>query len=734
MSACAVDVPAVFRQVIPQEIQIAMDVTIFDYMTNIVAEDPGAFATAADMNDQIGSFMTDYTNAARVLDICKQLVVALNFSDDVIAASISGSSEQFQKLDARVSLGKLAASTASDAPTLLSESGAWVPPEQMELTTTDTRALAIAKDRARAKNERRLQKEEKDLTEKRAKKNFNREAVNSQLTLRGKAGAQASSCRDIHADGFNLGYGGNVLLVDATLHLTFGRRYGLIGRNGAGKTTLMRHLGKGDFKTSQEMKLLFVEQEATGDELSALESVLAVDTQRSALIASQKELEAFLKVTTNGTEAERDSKHSKLMEVYGQLAEIDADTAESRASSILAGLQFTREMQDKATKNFSGGWRMRIALARALFSQPDVLLLDEPTNHLDLPATLWLEEYLSSWKNTLVVVSHLRAFLNNIVTDILHLSQGKLNSYKGNYDSFEQIRSDRSLEQTRQFQKQQKEIAHMMEFVNRFRYNAKRASLVQSRLKRIDKIERVEEIQEEGAVTFRFIDPEPLASPVILALKDCSFGYSVDNVLFEHVNLNVTMESRVAIVGPNGVGKSTLLKLFTGELEPLDGTMTRSQKARVGYFSQHFLDSLDMDMTPIEHLKGLFPTMELVTIRTVLGRFGVSGTTALQQISELSGGQKSRVVFATISVQEPHVLLLDEPTNHLDIETVDALALALANFQGAVILVSHDQRLISSVCTELWLCQDLQVDTTLCDFGEYRQKVMTEAAFNTRKQ
>jgi len=407
------------------------------------------------------------------------------------------------------------------------------------------------------------------------------------------------------------------------------------------------------------------------------------------------------------------------------LQEIDAHAAESKASVILSGLGFTPEMQKAPTKSFSGGWRMRIALARALFSRPDVLLLDEPTNHLDLYSLLWLEEYLLRWPGTLLMVSHQREFLNVVATDIIHLNNKKLDLYKGNYDAYERIRDDKLKLQQRSFEANQKHRKHMQAFIDRFRYNAKRAALVQSRVKALDRMDVIDEVSKDPTIVLEFPDPEPLTPP-ILQFRDVTFGHPGQEPLFKDLHLGIDLESRVALVGANGAGKSTLMKLMGGEHEPTSGTCIRHPKLRFAFFSQHFVDQLDLNVSCIDQFLRNYPNIPIQTIRTHLGSFGLSGDTPLRTINTLSGGQKSRLVFAILSWRKPQVLLLDEPTNHLDIETIDALAKAILCFRGGVLIVSHDERLISLACDQIWYLHDNTVTVVDGDFEEYRKMLIKD--------
>jgi ATP-binding cassette subfamily F protein 3 len=520
--------------------------------------------------------------------------------------------------------------------------------------------------------------------------------------------------RDIKIENINLSYGKLELIVNSSLTLAYGRKYGLIGRNGSGKSTLMRSIASKEFKIPSNLSILHVEQEMHGDDTLAVEAVLRSDTERTRLLDQEKTL---LLASKEGTDQQT---AAKLKQVYEKMEQIDAHTAESRAAAILAGLSFTPEMQRRPTKDFSGGWRMRISLAAALFRRPDVLLLDEPTNHLDLFAILWLENYLQSWKGTLLIVSHQRDFLNSVVTDILHLHSKQLVYYKGTYDDFERVRGERLRQQLREHEAQQMQRKHIQAFIDRFRYNAKRASMAQSRIKKLEKMVLIAEPETDGpGVKFLFPNPDRVPPP-ILQFTDVSFNYPGQPSLFRDLNIGIDMDSRVALVGPNGVGKSTLMQLLAGELQPTAGQVVRNGKVRWARFSQHFVDQLDLSMTPLQAICKTFPTAPVQDLRSHLGSFGISGDLALKTMILLSGGQKSRVAMATVAWRKPHLLLLDEPSNHLDIESIEALAQGLNAYEGGVMLVSHDERLISLVCDELWVLENQTVSTFAGDFDQYK--------------
>ncbi|CAB9510076.1 Tylosin resistance ATP-binding protein TlrC [Seminavis robusta] len=537
-----------------------------------------------------------------------------------------------------------------------------------------------------------------------------------------KKGVDARS-RDINVQNFTLQHMGAVMLDETEIVLNHGNRYGLIGRNGCGKSTLLKALGARAVPIPRGIDLFFLDEEVEpSDTVSALDAVMAVDEQRLRLEKQAEELNQLLSTLAEGGGDDADGEEDKTPEeqqeevmdalnsVYERLDALDASTAEVRARTILKGLGFTHEMQGKKTKDFSGGWRMRVSLARALFIQPVCLLLDEPTNHLDMEAVIWLEDYLSRWNRILLLVSHSQDFLNNVCTHMIHFThRKKLHYYDGNYDQFIKTKSEKEENQMKQYKWEQEQIKSMKEYIARFGHGtAKNAKQAQSKEKVLAKMIRAgltEKPDEEKPLNFKFQDPGHLPPPV-LAFHDVKFGYPNCELLYSNVNFGVDLDSRVALVGPNGAGKTTLVKLMAGELQPTLGDIRPHGHLKLGRFTQHFIDVLDLEMTPLEFFEQQYPNDPREEQRKYLGRFGVSGRMQVQKMAELSDGQKSRVVFAKLGRDVPHILLLDEPTNHLDMESIDALAKAVNEFEGGLILVSHDMRLISQVAQEIWICDN----------------------------
>jgi len=507
---------------------------------------------------------------------------------------------------------------------------------------------------------------------------------------------------------------GRQLLDHATLMVDPGRRIGLIGRNGAGKSTLLKLIAGalkpdgGSIRLGNRVRLGYVAQEAPGGDITPLEVVLAADTERAALLEAADN---------------PDTPHDQLAEIHDRLLTIEADAAPARAAAILAGLGFNEEWQARPMGSYSGGWRMRVALAAVLFSQPDLLLLDEPTNHLDLEATLWLEGYLQKFPGAILLVSHDRQLLDRAVEAIAHLDNGKLSLTPGGFAEFIRIKTERAMQQARAAEKSAEMRAHMQSFVDRFRAKASKARQAQSRIKALERMPQIEAVVEDRATQFSFPSPEELPPPM-LQLDNVDIGYDGKAIL-TGVSLRLDMEDRIALLGQNGNGKSTLAKLLAGRMEPLRGRQFRTKGLRVGYFAQHQEDDLVMTDTPYDHLARALPKATPPQVRALAARFGLDSDRVNTKVGAMSGGEKARLLLALATRDAPHLLILDEPTNHLDIDARDALVKALAAFEGAVVLISHDPYLLDLVADRLLLVAKGQVTPFEGDLAAYAAS-MTE--------
>ncbi|XP_044113521.1 ATP-binding cassette sub-family F member 1 isoform X4 [Neovison vison] len=537
--------------------------------------------------------------------------------------------------------------------------------------------------------------------------------------------AMLENASDIKLEKFSISAHGKELFVNADLYIVAGRRYGLVGPNGKGKTTLLKHIANRALSIPPNIDVLLCEQEVVADETPAVQAVLRADTKRLKLLEEERQLQGQL-------EQGDDTAAERLEKVYEELRATGAAAAEAKARRILAGLGFDPEMQNRPTQKFSGGWRMRVSLARALFMEPTLLMLDEPTNHLDLNAVIWLNNYLQGWRKTLLIVSHDQGFLDDVCTDIIHLDAQRLHYYRGNYMTFKKMYQQKQKELLKQYEKQEKKLKELKAGGKSTKQAEKQTKEAltrkQQKCRRKNQDEESQEAPEllkrpkEYTVRFTFPNPPPL-SPPVLGLHGVTFGYEGQKPLFKNLDFGIDMDSRICIVGPNGVGKSTLLLLLTGKLTPTRGEMRKNHRLKIGFFNQQYAEQLRMEETPTEYLQRGF-NLPYQDARKCLGRFGLESHAHTIQICKLSGGQKARVVFAELACREPDVLILDEPTNNLDIESIDALGEAINEYKGAVIVVSHDARLITETNCQLWVVEEQSVSQIDGDFEDYKREVL----------
>ena len=506
--------------------------------------------------------------------------------------------------------------------------------------------------------------------------------------------------------------GGKVILDRASASIPSTSRVGFVGRNGAGKSTLMKVVAGeldadgGSVETPRDMRIGYIAQEAPGGAESPFDRVLAADEERARLMA----------------EAEQATDSHRIGEIHERLNTIEAHSAPTRASRVLAGLGFDEEAQHRSLDGLSGGWRMRVALAELLYSAPELLLLDEPSNHLDLESTLWLESFLKAYRGTVLVISHERDLLNNVVDQILHLENGKLALYSGGYDAFERQRSERLAQVEAMRLKQDRQRAHLQAFVDRWRYKAHTATQAQSRLKALARMQPISAMIEDPSRSFHFPNPKELKPPLIV-LDDAAVGYT-DAPVLSNLNLRLDPDDRIAFLGRNGNGKTTLARLLSGRLPAMAGSMTASGKLRVGYFGQHQVEELGTEDTPVQHMTRLMPDSKPGAVRAQLGRFGFSGEKAELSVRHLSGGERARLSLALITRDAPHLLILDEPTNHLDVDAREALVQALNEYSGAVIIISHDRHLLELTADRLVVIADGGAKDFAGTLDEYRDFVL----------
>jgi len=496
----------------------------------------------------------------------------------------------------------------------------------------------------------------------------------------------------LNLNGITVRLGGRTIIDRASAALPPRSRIGLIGRNGAGKSTLMKVMigaldpDDGSLEMPRNTRIGYIAQEAPSGDATPIDTVLAADEERASLMLESENCEDM----------------DRLGEIYERLNAIDAYTANARASRILVGLGFDEEMQQRPLDSYSGGWKMRVALAALLFSEPDLLLLDEPSNHLDLEATLWLESFLKAYPGMMVVISHERDLLNNVVDNILHLEGGKVTLYTGGYDSFERQRAERAAQLAAAKASQDAQRAKLQDFIARNSARASTAKQAQSRVKALARMQPIAAMAEDPTLSFDFPDPDPLRPPLI-TLDMASVGYAAGTPILERLNLRLDPDDRIALLGRNGNGKTTLARLLAAQLAPMDGAMNAAGKMRVGYFTQYQVEELDGDDTPLEHMTRQMQGSTPAAVRAQLGRFGFSGQKATTEVKKLSGGERARLALALITREAPHMLILDEPTNHLDVDAREALVQALNGYSGAVVLVSHDRHMLELTADRLVL-------------------------------
>ncbi|KAK8213524.1 ABC transporter ATP-binding protein arb1 [Zalaria obscura] len=540
--------------------------------------------------------------------------------------------------------------------------------------------------------------------------------------------ASLESSRDVKITSASLVFHGKVLFNDSTIEVNYGRRYGLLGENGCGKTTFLKAIDKREFPFPDAIDIYLLNQGAEKSDLGALEWVVK---------AAEDELARMEKLSEEILE-EHGPEDLRLEELYERMESMDPSTFHTRASLILTGLGFNKVTINKKTKDMSGGWRMRVALAKALFVKPSLLLLDDPTAHLDLEACVWLEEYLKKWDRTLILVSHSMDFLNGVCTNMIDMRMKQLLYYGGNYDSYSKTRTEQETNQMKAYEKQQEEIKHIKKFIASAGTYANLVRQAKSRQKILDKMEAdgfIQPVHQDRVFSFRFADVEKLPPPV-LSLDDVTFSYSgnKEDTLYENLDFGVDMDSRTALVGPNGVGKSTLLRIFTGQLSPNSGSVSRHTHLKLGMYSQHSAEQLDLTKSALDFVRDRFPAIsqDLQYWRQQLGRYGMTGEAQTALMGTLSEGQKARIVFALLAIESPNMLLLDEPTNGLDIPTIDSLADAINAFNGGVVVVSHDFRLLDKIAKDIMVCEHKTVKRWDGSIGEYknhlRRKMLAQNA------
>ena len=525
----------------------------------------------------------------------------------------------------------------------------------------------------------------------------------------------------LHINDLTYRLGPRILFDKASAALPEGAHVGFVGRNGTGKTTLFNmiagdlHPESGTITLPRTMRMGRVEQEAPGGPTSLIDFVLAADMERASLLA----------------EADTATDPGRIADIQTRLVDIDAHSAPARAATILSGLGFDKAGQERALSEFSGGWRMRVALAAVLFSQPAFLLLDEPTNYLDLEGTLWLIDYLSTYPATMLVISHDRDLLDAVCDHILHLDRAKLTLWRGNYEGFERQRREQQAVQLKHQKKQEEHRKHLQAFVDRFRAKASKARQAQSRMKMLEKLQPISALVDSDVLPIVLPSPQKELSPPIIAMEGVSTGYD-DRAVLSKLSLNISNDDRIGLLGSNGNGKSTFAKLVAGRLPALSGAMRRSQKLDVGFFAQHQVEELELDKTPVACVAELMRDQPESKVRAKCAQFGFPNVKADTPISQLSGGEKARLMMGLATFHGPHLLILDEPTNHLDIDSRAALIEAINDYEGAIILIAHDRHLIDACADRLWLVDKGTVQAFDGDMDDYRKLVLERAGGGKR--
>lgn len=552
-------------------------------------------------------------------------------------------------------------------------------------------------------------------------------AMKQKEELRSTTGVLASHplSRDLKIIQLNIMMGGVPLIEDQSLDLNYGRRYGILGVNGCGKSTILEVIANHEIPIPDHFDIFHLTKEVPPEERTAVDVIL--DQVRAEVERLESEAERVLE--EEGPEAEA------LTDIYDRLDDLDIETAEPKVCGILSGLGFTDRMIKQSTKDFSGGWRMRVALAQALFVKPMLLLLDEPTNHLDLEACVWLETYLAKYDRILLLISHSQDFLNSVCTNIIHIKDNRLIPYTGNYDQYVKTRAEHEEMQMKKYRWEQEQIAHMKEYIARFGHgSAKLAKQAQSKEKTLAKMQAAgltKPVTSEKTLKLRF-EPCGTLTPPVMMFTHVAFAYNNDDpekrhVIYDDVDFGIDLESRLALVGPNGAGKSTLLKLMTDQLQPTEGQIRRHHHLKIAFFHQHLAEEIDETMTPLEFVIQKFNMQNnMERARSMVGRFGISGKAQTTPIALLSEGQKRRVAFSWVANQNPHMLILDEPTNHLDLETIDSLADAINAWDGGLVLVSHDFRLINQVAKEIWICDHRKIEKWQGSIQSYKKHLRKE--------